>query len=251
MLLIFFIIFCVKTALSLDYLTNTQWKQIRYILKHPDSTKEMVSTCRGILYKHYKDYACNKAYEFKHKYSIKCKHIPLEEMKLYALRGLMLAIKNYDSRYHFSGHVSIYIKGELHKGMSEMHPLTLLSESNRITRKWRNDNIVLYKKMIHTKFISNYVYYDSLYKSDLQDNYMKNICYLWEMVKQMDIEYQNIMKYKYNIYFKQIRSNKEIGDILNCSHETIRKKVSKIKKELYNESNYIYNENKNKNTLLI
>jgi DNA-directed RNA polymerase specialized sigma subunit len=142
--------------------------------------------------------------------------------------------------FSFSKYASIYIKGELYYGMSELHPLTLLPISKRMNKKWRSQNLVLYKKMTNTKFMSNYNYYDGLYKSiintDNDEEKDNMLIKLWNIINTLDEDNKKIMKYKYNFYFQKIRSNQEIGYLLGYSSETIRKKINKIKNRLYNEN---------------
>jgi len=246
-LLIILFLCCIRHVTSINYLTKNQWMSIKNILKHPRSTSNMINACNQIIFQHYKHYAYNMAYDFKTTYYKKCRHISLDELKLYASRGLLDAISMYNASmpFSFSKYASIYIKGELYYGMSEMHPLTLLPISKRVNKKWRTQNLVLYKKMTNTKFMSNYDYYDGLYVSTHKDSYIlankdKELLELWNIINHLDDEYKKIMKYKYNFYFQKIRSNKEIGDLLGYSSETIRKKINKIK-------NHVYDENKNNN----
>lgn len=244
-LLLFLWLCCIDVVTSIKYLTKNQWFHIKNILQNPKSTYDMKNTCNQIIFQHYKHYAYNIAYDFKTTYYKKCRHIPLDELKLYASRGLLDAISKYNISMPFSKYASIYIKGELYYGMSELHPLTLLPISKRIHKKWRTHNLVLYKKMTNTKFMSDYNYYDNLYISKNEDNHIylnkyRKLLELWNIINQLNDEDEKIMKYKYNLYFQKIRSNKEIGDLLGYSSETIRKKINKIK-------SHVYNENKNNN----
>ena len=243
-------LFSFTSVKSINYLTKNQWTSIKHILQHPKSTHTMINTCNEIIFQHYKHYAYNMAYDFKKTYYKKCRHIPLNELKLYASRGLLDAISRYNTSMpcSFSKYASIYIKGELYYGMSELHPLTLLPISKRIHKQWRTQHLVLYKKMTHTKFMSNYDYYDHLYKSNenTENNhereYIMMLTQLWNMINHLDEEDKKIMKYKYNFYFQKIRSNQEIGYLLGYSSETIRKKINKITTRLYHE-NKIKNNN--------
>ena len=247
--IIFLLLCCMNHVTSINYLTKNQWTSIKHILQHPKSSEYMINTCNKIIFQHYKHYAYNMAYDFKTTYYRKCRHISLDELKLYASRGLLDAITMYDTStsFSFSKYASIYIKGELYYGMSELHPLTLLPISKRISKQWRTQHLVLYKKMTHTKFISHYDYYDHLYKSiSSQENEQEReniikLIQLWNIINHLDVDeqYKKIIKYKYNFYFQKIRSNQEIGDLLGYSSETIRKKINKIK-------SCVYHENKNK-----
>lgn len=245
MLFILFLFLCWFTSVtSINYLTQKQWIDIKYILQHPKSSDYMINTCNQIIFQHYKHYAYNMAYDFKTTYYKKCRHISLDELKLYASRGLLDAIKRYDTSmpFLFSKYASIYIKGELYYGMSELHPLTLLPISKRMSKQWRTQHLILYKKMTNTKFMSHYDYYDHLYKSIInteKDHERENILILteiWNIINHMNEKDKKIMNYKYNFYFQKIRSNKEIGDLLGYSSETIRQKINKIKTRVYTEN---------------
>ena len=244
-LLLLLLLWCMSSVTSINYLTRNQWNHIKHILKHPKSTDHMINTCNQIIFQHYKHYAYNMAYDFKTTYYKKCRHISLDELKLYASRGLLDAISRYDTTmpFSFSKYASIYIKGELYYGMSELHPLTLLPISKRISKQWRTQHLVLYKKMTNTKFISHYDYYDHLYISTNENSYIcankyKELLELWNIINGLDVDEQDkkIMKYKYNFYFQKLRSNQEIGDLLGYSSETIRKKINKIKNRVYHEN---------------
>ncbi len=250
-ILIILFLSCIANVTSINYLTQTQWNYIKHILQHPKRTNTMINTCNQILFQHYKHYAYNMAYDFKTTYYKKCRHISLNELKLYASRGLLDAISRYNTSIpvSFSKYASIYIKGELYYGMSELHPLTLLPISKRIHKQWRTQNLVLYKKMTNTKFMSNYDYYDHLYKStansenDHEREYIMILTQIWNIINDSDEEDKKIMKYKYNFYFQKIRSNQEIGDLLGYSSETIRKKINKITTRMYNENKIKNNNN--------
>lgn len=247
-LFVILFLFFIENAECINYLSQTQWSSIRYILKHPQTTNDLANKCNEIIFQHYKDYAYNTAYDFKTTYTMKCQHIPLDELKLYAAKGLLDAISNYNasSPYSFSKYASIYIDGQLYYGMSKLHPITLLPISKRMSRKWRSENLVLYKKMTNTKFMSNYAYYDNLYVSNHDDsticrNNLADLSELWGQINNLDEKTQVIMKYKYNFYFKKIRSNEEVGELVDYSSETIRKNINKT-------IIYLSEENKNKNS---
>lgn len=239
--ILFLFLYCFTSVQSINYLTKNQWTSIKHILKHPKSTSNMINACKQIIFQHYKHYAYNMAYDFKTTYYKKCRHIPLNELKLYASRGLLDAISRYDATMPFSKYASIYIKGELYYGMSELHPLTLLPISKRINKQWRTQHLILYKKMTNTKFISHYDYYEHLYIStrentDIYLDKYNELLELWNIINELDEQDKKIMKYKYNFYFQKVRSNQEIGHLLGYSSETIRKKMNKIKSRIYHEN---------------
>jgi hypothetical protein len=227
------LLFFVPSIYAINYLTNNQWTLIKHILKHPQRTDYMVNTIHQVLYQHYKYKAYGAAYEFKMKYSKLCEHIPTTEMNQYAAKGLMMAIKNYNPTYPFSIHMLLYVNSQLYSGLSDLHPLTTIPKTLRLSKKWRNENKVLYKNLTNTKLVGNdyYLYDISQGKNSSKTNHLENISKyqhlleIWTIVNSLDIEYQKIMKYKYNFHLQKIRNNTRVAQLMSCSDETIRKKL--------------------------
>jgi hypothetical protein len=193
----------------------------------------MVDTTHQVLYQHYRYKAYDSAYEFKMKYSKLCSHISTTEMKQYASKGLLLAIKNYNPKYPFSNHMSLYVNSQLYIGLSNLQPLTTIPKNLRLSKKWKNDNRILYKKLTNTKLVGNddYLYNIIQDKNESKANNLENISKyqmlieIWSIVNSLDIEYQNIMKYKYSFHLEKLRSNSHVAQLMCCSDETIRKKL--------------------------
>ena len=227
------LLFFIPSMYAINYLTTNQWSLIKHILKHPQRTDYMINTIHQVLYQHYKYKAYDVAYEFKMKYSILCRHISPIEMNQYASKGLMMAIKNYNPKYPFSNHMLLYVNSELYDGLSNLQPLTIVPKTLRLSKKWRNENKVLYKKLTNTKLVgSDYYLYDIIQdKNSSKTNHLENISKyqhlleIWSIVKSLDIEYQIIMNYKYNFHLQKLRSNSHIAELMSCSVETIRKKI--------------------------
>ena len=233
---LFFVINIIP-IISINYLTQKQWSSIKYILNHPCKTEKMTNTIQQVIFQHYKHWAFKKAYEYKNKYYTQCKHIPYEELKIYASKGLFLAIKNYNTSYSFSKYASTYIDGQLFYGLSEMHPITPLSITKRINKKWRLKNNILYKKFIKTNLIGDNIYYYNYCKNDyLEDKkkisyeeYVNILSESWNIIDNLDPISKRIMKYRYNYYFEKIRTNEHVGELMCYSDEFVRRKIMKIK----------------------
>jgi hypothetical protein len=203
----------------------------------------MVDTIHQVLYQHYRYKAYDTAYEFKMKYSKLCSHISTTEMKQYASKGLLLAIKNYNPKYPFSNHMSLYVNSQLYIGLSNLQPLTTIPKNLRLSKKWKNDNRILYKKLTNTKLVGNddYLYNIIQDKNESKANNLENISNyqmlveIWSIVNSLDIEYQNIMKYKYNFHLEKLRSNSHVAQLMCCSDETIRKKLLNIQNIIQKE----------------
>lgn len=230
-----------QTACAINYLTTTQWGLIKKVLGHPQRTPIMVEQINQVLYQHYKYKAFEMAKNFKIKYSILCRHISTTEMNQYAARGLMLAIKNYNPKYPFSSHFSLYVNSQLYICLTDMQPLTTIPRHLRLSKKWRSRNKFLYKRLTNMKLVGsdNYLYdviQDKQKTNDLENSSKYDeLVKIWSIVNNLDVESQKIMRYKYNFDMKKIRSNGEVGILMCCSDETIRKKVVKIQNIIQKE----------------
>jgi hypothetical protein len=220
---------------SIKYLTNNQKYLIKTILQHPQSTLYMIDKVRQILYHQYQYKAMEMAFDFKKKYSIQTKHIQFIELKMYASKGLLMAIKNYNPEYPFITHMTIYVNGQLHQGMCHLHPLTILPKTMRLSKKWKAENKKTYNSLIKTTFVGNddYLYEKNSHRCGLQGSgEYSTFAAVWNIIHNLDIEHQRIMKYKYDFYMQSIRSNSEVSQLMCCSEECIRKKILYVKDEI-------------------
>jgi len=58
---------------------------------------------------------------------------------------------------------------------------------------------------------------------------------IWEKINNMGPIHQKIFKYMYDDYFKKIRTNKKVAELMSCSEETIRIKMKQIIMNLRNQ----------------
>lgn len=229
------IFLCMNKTYALQYLTNNQMALIKTILRHPSRPDYMVNTISEILYQHYRYKAFDIAYEFRQHHYTNCKNIKFDELKMYASKGLLLAIKNYNPEYPFITHMTIYVNGQLHQGMCDLHPLTILPKTMRLSKKWKAENKKTYNRLLKTTFVGNdeYLYEKNMARYKV-NNYKEYEIFIkvWNIIHNLDIEHQRIMKYKYDFYMKSIRSNSEVADLMCCSEECIRKKILYVKDEI-------------------
>ena len=139
--------------------------------------------------------------------------------------------------------MSLYVNSQLYIGLSNLQPLTTIPKNLRLSKKWKNDNRILYKKLTNTKLVGNddYLYNIIQDKNESKANNLENISNyqmlveIWSIVNSLDIEYQNIMKYKYNFHLEKLRSNSHVAQLMCCSDETIRKKLLNIQNIIQKE----------------
>jgi len=153
----------------------------------------------------------------------------------------LLAIKNYNPEYPFITHMTIYVNGQLHQGMCDLHPLTILPKTMRLSKKWKAENKKTYNSLIKTKFVGNdeYLYEKNMNRHKV-NNYKEYEIFIkvWNIINNLDIEYQRIMRYKYNFFMEKIRSNSDVAELMCCSDECVRKKILYVKNTIREKLNY-------------
>lgn len=246
-IIIFFIHALSSTSLLLQmknkYLSSTQWKTINSLIKNPTLTPLLRTHINGVIYNSYEKYALNCANEFRRKHYYTSKNINLDELKLYSKVGLYRAINNYNYKYNgsFINYATIYINGELYRGLTELYPLSSIPKSKRRnlqTCKDTNNKLV----RLFTKFVSyenNWIfdkYYEKQYYTQYENNNIQKIIYmeynnhLFQFINNnFDAFAKRVFYYKYDIDFNAIRSNKDISYLMDCSEEKIRQSIIHIK----------------------
>lgn len=214
------------------YLSNPQWKMIQRLLEHKQLTMPMKDKINTILFHYYDDWSCYKAMAFKQIHKHKCKHIPLDELQMYARLGLMNAIRNYKGNSVFSYYANIYIQGELYRGMTELHPLTCISPRDR-----KNKPLPCIKKkhVLTTYFLGNKEWMiDKIQysKNNLDNEILNNYLIkeeFWNTIdKQANIKTKRMIHYKFDYEWNQVRTNKQVAELMGCSQEHVRKTMKNI-----------------------
>lgn len=212
------------------YLSAPQWKHIHNLLEHKQLTLPMRNKINEVLFHYYDDWSCHKAKEFKRLHNFKCKHIPVDELEMYARLGLMNAIRNYKGKSVFSQYANIYIQGELYRGMTELHPLTSISPRKRKTK-----TLSIKKKHILTTYFlgnKNWMIDKIQYSNNNNINHCINNDILnirikkddfWNILEIQPIKTKRMIRYKFDCEWNPIRTNKQVAELMACSSEHIRK----------------------------
>jgi hypothetical protein len=212
-----------KTLSYTRYLSNSQWLIIRNILKNYHTHPSIKSRVNYILYKKYYEYTINKAYSFSKYNKICCnKKISAIDLSNYALRGLYKAVINYNATYTFANHLDLYIQYELYKGYKDLYPIndivSYIQNNKKNKNNINNNDIIISLKETFIKDVNNHddsnLHYDEI---DITSK-----------LKNMGASYYKIYKLKYNNINSNKLSNKQIGQLMSCSEETIRCKLKRI-----------------------
>lgn len=107
-LLFFSCIIQILSIFSLN-LSNNQWQNIRLLLQHPKTTIPMKKQISQILFTKYRTWTIHQAYVFKRYHRHKCRNINIEDLTLYSLQGLQIAVKKYNGSSYFHTYANKYI----------------------------------------------------------------------------------------------------------------------------------------------
>jgi RNA polymerase sigma factor (sigma-70 family) len=209
------------------FLSNYQLSIIDKILLNPNTDLIMKKKIHNILYIFYDQYAFTKAYKFKQFHKYKCNHISTTELYTYASIGLYKSIQNYNPKYKYSfiNYANYFIQGELLKGLTELHPISSISKSNR---KKGCSSVKKMNSRVQLVGENNWIW-DKMNKDKKEENqpyeYISKMDYynnIWQKINTLSPFQKRIIYYKYNFFFEKIRSNKEISNLMSCSEEWVR-----------------------------
>jgi RNA polymerase sigma factor (sigma-70 family) len=219
------------------YLSKSTFKILNKIFKNPLCDREK---SEKILYKYFEKWAINKAYEFKKFHKYKCSNIFIEDLIMASKIGLFKSVKKYNGKSSFTNYANIYIKSELLKILTSHFSLSILPKSYRSKSKTNmsNNNIIIYKQLLHTKIINNddtwqleKMYYNNKYNDNILNNINDNFK-LEEILNTINSSLTPFLKrifyLKFNIDFTPIRSNRRVAELMCCSEEYIRKSLITI-----------------------
>ena len=235
---------------SVKNITPAQWKSIRFLLTHENTSVSMTKQIKTKIFYRYSGWALYQAIQFKKFHKHKTRNITLKDLTMYSQIGLYKAIKKYQGKYPFHPHVNIYIQGELLKGLTDLHPITSVSKKERSSSlkkkmeevRLKNGTVSdlgkqkwIYKRNLDSRFIGkeeewmfdklgrNGGGHESIYSVRYEMyEYQQIWQHIWQKIETLDPMKKRIFHLKYRYDFEKIRSNREIGTLMGCSEEYIR-----------------------------
>jgi len=212
-----------------NYLTIFQWRTIQSLIQNPGTTYCMKQKMNNILYNYYEGWAIHKAFQFKKNHSYKLKHISGDELSIYSKKGLWDAIKNYNGKNGFTNYATIYINGELYKGLTQLYPITSIPKSERVVKKtYKGKEWFDYKRKLNTKFVGKEEWLlekalDNKIENQMSKEVLEKYIEFWKKINNINAFSKRVFEYKYDFFLEKQRTNKYISELMVCSEEHIRK----------------------------
>ena len=220
----FFIIILFFITSSTAYLQNSQMLSIRKILMNPISSPEIKHKTRECLAYNFIPFALTEFHLFTKRNTKYMRNIKYNDLRQYAILGLCNAARSYNGSYGFCNYARKYIVGSLHEGLTVLEPLKPQSKLQRLNGihkpviTWGNTN-------------EEWIY--SLENDCLKEYYNLQIEKIKNAIDNLDVFEKRLFYYKYcSETLKEIRSNRNVCELMVISIETYRQKMSDIMEKI-------------------
>ncbi len=228
------------------FLSYSQKRMIQHIIQNKDISPEIKNKTKEIIATHYTPWALSQYNKFvnRNRSYLYKKHIPLNDLRQYAIVGMAKALAKYNGSVDFTLYAEKYVLGTLHQGVTDLIPLRPISHSLRMNGKDAPSITFAHE---------NTWMFDKLYKSNSRDN--TNIILRSEekyisrkneierinaIVKQFTPYEQQLFYYRYSKdTLHEIRTVANVAELMCCSTETYRKKMNKIIDKIRDEINMV------------
>ena len=222
-----FLLLCLHCVTA--YMTPYQWSIIDNSIKYYKSleSNEYLQPIHNHIYMNHHNWTIHYTNKFIKTNKFYLKPSQHNELYVYAMRGLLKAIENYDGRGNFYNYGKIYMNGELYKGITDLGPMRLLPRSYRVNRLWRMKNREKYEKM--NRQIESSINWERSYIRQIDMSTKINILStLTELTNEelmlFSMRYDNEMNKKYTLG--------QIADFYGYSKETARKRIILLHEKL-------------------
>jgi len=230
------------SSLIKSYLSYSQKRIIQNIIQNKDISPEIKNKTKEIIAINYIPWALSQYNKFvnKNRSYLYKKHIPLNDLRQYAIIGILKAVKKYNGSVDFTVYAEKYVLGTLHQGVTDLLPLRPISHSLRMNGKYvpsisfAHENTWMFDKLYKSKSCDTT---DIIMKSE--DKYISckiEIERINNIVKQLSPYDQQMFYYRYSKdTLHEIRTVSTVSELMCCSTETYRKKMNKIIEKIRNE----------------
>lgn len=228
----------IQTASS--YLSIPQIRVVQAIIKHPDSPSSIRQKAKQILCKSYLPWAYKQGHNFIRQHSDKVDRIVKPHSLItYAMIGYLKGIENYNGLVPFHLYAKYYIQGSMYRGLTDLTPLKPYKHGeyyeyrDRMKKgtadpNWRSNRLVPYENYWTFDKIS--VYGQESIRQIENRSYIEQIC---AIIDQMDAPLRRMFYLRYDYTTLMVKTPiDDICQLMGFSHETYRKRMNRIIKQL-------------------
>ena len=237
------IIFMCYSMLSNAFLTHVQKSLIRNIIQNKDAPPEIKNKTKEIIAIHYIPWAFSqyKTFVNKNRSYLHKNHVPLNDLRQYAVLGMIKALKHYNASVDFTLYAEKYVIGTLHEGVTDLIPLRPVSNTARLhgsrvpSITFAHENTWMFDKLYKSKSGES----DEILQAETKYICRKiGIDEINNIVSRLTPFEQRMFYYRYSITtMKEINPVEKVAKLMCCSPETYRKKMNQILQKIREEIN--------------
>ena len=211
----------IHLSVAFKLLTKSQWFDIQYYIVAPDTTPSMMEKVRHILFHRYVPLAHSMTKNFRKFHRRKSQSISEGDMLFLAYKGLYDSVRNYNGKYSFTKYAKIYINGALYKSLTVHNPISKLSTNERRFRVTDKDSD--YYELRKNIYLNTRDYLRSKLQPEPSDYHYSR---KWKIINTFSPFVRRCFYYRFDFYFNTIRTNKNVGVLMCCSEELVRRNIA-------------------------
>lgn len=220
------------------FLTPAQKLYVQKIIQNPGASQEIKNRTKEVIALNYIPWAFSEYNKFvkKNRSYLYKKHIPLNDLRQYAILGMIKALQRYNGSVDFPVYAEKYVFGTLHQGVTDLIPLRPISHSMRMNKQiappimFAHEHTWLFDKLRKPKETD----FQKILRTE--DKYIckkEEIEKINKIVKQETPYKQRMFYYRYcEDTLKEIRTIGTVANLMSCSTETYRKKMKEIMEKI-------------------
>ena len=221
------------------FLTNPQKIYIKNIIQNPAASQEIKNKTKEVIALNYIPWAFSQYKQFlvKNRSYLYKKHIPLNDLRQYAILGMLKALERYNGSVDFTVYAEKFVLGTLHQGVTDLIPLKPISHTMRMNKKevptitFAHEHNWMFDKLRKSKDITGFQ--QILRTEDKYISKKDEIEKINKIVKEETPYKQRMFYYRYcEDTLKEIRTVGMVSKLMSCSTETYRKKMNEILKKI-------------------
>lgn len=218
-----FLLLCFHCATA--YMTPYQWKIIDNSVQYYRTleNQDALQPIHNFIYKNHHQWTIHYTNNFVETNKFYLKPSQHNELYVYATRGLLHAISNYNGGGNFYNYGKIYMNGELYKGISDLGPMRLLPHHYRVNKKWRQKNKYEYEKSIRP--IERNVQWARSLNTTTKTSILSTL-------SELNADERMLFSLRYDEHMNKKHTFKQIGEFYGYSAETARNNLIKVHEKL-------------------
>jgi len=229
-----FVTFFVTSGVAVRYkrITPRHWDYLQSKIVCSQTTPSMKQKIETIVFHRHLPLVYRMTTDFRKFHRRKSQNILLDDMQAFAYKGLLDATRKYNGKHNFVHYAKIYIQGTLYKSLTTHHPISTIPKDIRRKKATHIDsniyeirkNIYLNKRdTLPSSIEPNHYYQQNQYSHYSQYSQYNHI---WDKIQTFSPFTSRCFRLKFNFFFRVVRSNKQVAELMCCSEELVRRHIS-------------------------